>query len=223
MRIDHAVAERIDLAAARRIGLLGALAHQLGAHLSGARRWVHSRGLAGRERSERTLDRGDRLVRAERTSERDDRPRGRVTAFDEPAKRVRGHPEDDLFAARHLPAQRMLRIEQLVEERVHAVLRLIAIHAELLDDHASLRFDVGRAQHRCADHVRHHVERDEIVACRHARPENRDLFIGGGVHHPPAALDLLTDVGGGRSLRRPLEDHVLEEMARACVALALDA
>ena len=205
------------------VGLLGTLSDQLGAHLSGAGRRDHSRRLAWCERSERTFDRGDRLIRVQRPGERDDRPRGCVSAFDEGTKRVGGHPEDDLFAARDLPAERVFRIEQLVEQRMHAVLRLIAIHSELLDDHASLRFDVRGAQHRCSDHVRHHVERDQIVACWHARPEDSDLLIGGGVHHSPTALDLLADVRGRRPLPRPLEHHVFEEMARARVALALDA
>src|SRR3989442_2086929 len=58
---------------------------------------------------------------------------------------------------------------------------------------------------------------------RHAGPEDGDLLGGRSIHHATTALDLLADVRRGRALRRAFEHHVLEEVARACVLLRLDA
>ena len=202
--------------------LLRALADHLRADLPRLR-GRHERGrLAGAQEGELFLDRGDRLVRDETSRERDHASARRVIPGHEGAQGVRVHRQDDLLATGDLPAERMPRIEELVDERVHAVLRLVAVHPQLLDDDAPLGLYVVRAQHRRADHVRDHVEGDEVVARGDARPEHRDLFVSRGVHESPAALDLLADVRGRRTLCGPLEDHVLEEVARPGVELALD-
>src|SRR6185503_229076 len=114
------------------------------------------------------------------------------------------------------------RVEELVEDRVHAVLRLVAVHTELFDDDALLHLDVARPQHRRADEVGDDVESDLPVTRVNARPEDRDLVVGGRVHDAARALDALADLGGRRTLRRPLDDDVLEEMASAGVRARLE-
>src|SRR5262245_14585910 len=49
---------------------------------------------------------------------------------------------------RRPPPQRVARVEELLEHRVHAVLRLIAVHADLLDDDPLLGLDIGGAHDR---------------------------------------------------------------------------
>jgi hypothetical protein len=116
----------------------------------------------------------------------------------------------------------MLRVQQLVDERVDAVLRLVAVHPDLLDHHLALLIDVRVAQQRRADHVRDDVEREEVVPRDHARPEDGDLLVRGRVHRAADALDGLADVLRERSLRGPLEHDVLEEVRGAGVGLVLD-
>ena len=205
------------------VRLLRALPEKLRPRLSRLRCRHDRSRFARREPSERRFDRGDRLVRVERSGERDDRPRRCVPAIHERAQVVGGHRQHDLLASGDLPPEWVARVEQLVDERVHPVLRLVAIHAELLDDHAALRLHVGGTQRGSADHVGDHVERDEIVSRDHARPEHGDLFVGRRVDHTASTFDLLADVGRGRPLRRSLEDHVLEEVARAGFHLRLHA
>jgi len=104
---------------------------------SSARRRLRFHDLTSSKTAESLVDRSDRVVGLEGTGERHDGPRRRVTALHELAQAIRRHPEHDLFASGHFPAQRVSRVQELVDERVHPVLGLVAIHAQLFDDHVA--------------------------------------------------------------------------------------
>src|SRR6266852_7235095 len=107
--------------------LLGPLPDDFRAHLPALRRGHERRSLAFFEEAELVLHRSDGFRRVKLSGESEDGPAGDVIARHERAQRLRLHPEDHRLAAGHLPAERVTRVEELVDERVHAVLGLIAV------------------------------------------------------------------------------------------------
>ena len=148
--------------------LLGAFAEKLDACLRRLRRRFETRRLPLGDRGEQLGNCIRHLVRVHLASDSDDDLPRRVPAVHEVAQLARRHSEHDLLAAGDLPAQRVVRIQQLVDERMYAVLRLIPVHPQLFDDHLLFGLDVGVAEHRREDHVRDDVKRHTPVARRHA-------------------------------------------------------
>ena len=205
------------------VGLLGASADQLRPQLARRRRALELRHGTRLHTREERLDRLEYLGRDDVPGHGDDDARRYVAAAHEVAELVRVERVHDRLASRDLPAERVLRVQELVDHRVHAVLRLIAVHPQLFDDDALFRVDILGSQHRRADEVGDDVERDAPVPSGHARPEHRDLFVRRRVHHAAAALDLHADVRRGRPFRRALEDDVLEEVTGPGVRTRLHA
>src|SRR5512132_3013911 len=96
--------------------LLRPLAEELHARLRRLRRGLQARWLPVGDRREELSDRVRDLVRIDFASERDDDLLRRVTAVHEVAYLARRHAEHDLLATGDLPAQRMVRVQELVDQ-----------------------------------------------------------------------------------------------------------
>src|SRR5207302_11451664 len=121
---------------------LGALTQQLRVRFSGARSRLRPDDLARGETAKGLVDRGDRFIRADGTCERDDRARRRVAALHELPEAFGRHTQHDLLASGYFPTERVTRVEELVDQGVHAILRVVGGQAELLDDAVAFRFCV---------------------------------------------------------------------------------
>ena len=148
------------------VRLLGALAEQLQVGLARARSRLGPHEIARGQRAQGLVDRCDRLIRAERTGQRHHRAGGRVAALHEFAQAIRRHREYDLLASGDFPAKRVSGIQQLVEQSVNAVLRLISVHAQLFDDDIAFGVDISRSEHRRPDQVGDDIEGDKVMAGR---------------------------------------------------------
>ena len=203
------------------MSLFTAFRERLGPGASGLRRGLDGDRRAGGKIAEPRPHGSDGFRLIDPSGDRDDDPRRRVVRIHEFAEPGGGQSEDDRLPAGDLPPEWMVRVEKLVNERVHPVLRLVAVHPDLLDDDVAFRLHVGVSKERRTDQIGDDVERKEVVPGGDEGREDRRLFIGRCVHRAAHALDLLADLGGARPVRGPLEDHVFEEVAGARVDLRL--
>ncbi len=73
---------------------------------------------------------------------------------------VAPHGLDGVDRAGHLAPERVVGEQRLVAEGVHALLGLVLLEGDLLEDDLALGVDVGLAQRGCGEHVAEHAERE---------------------------------------------------------------
>ncbi len=128
-----------------------------------------------------------------------------------------GRAGDHLGLAEDAAAERMIAVDGLGEEVVHAVLRLVLVHRDLLEHDLALGVDVG--ERRAEHHLGHQVERVLGVLVEEAGVDVRGLLGGRGVRRGPHAVHLLGDLDRREALGA-LEEQVLEEVRKPFLALA---
>ena len=124
---------------------------------------------------------------------------------------LRRHLGDRAALAEHLPPQRVVREERLVEDLVHQVGRLVLVHVDLFEDDLALGLDLVRAERRRPHDVAEDVEAQLEVLVDQAGVEGRVLLGGEGVHVAADRVDGLGDVAGAAGVGA-LEQQVLEEV-----------
>ena len=92
-------------------------------------------------------------------AEAHDHPLRPVPAVDVARKRFAGRAADGLLAAEHVPAERLVAVEERVVQAADEVARRVEVHVHLLHDHALLALDLLLAEARVPDHVDEDVER----------------------------------------------------------------
>ncbi len=116
----------------------------------------------------------------------------------------------------------MVRPDELFEEVLHIILRLVLVHPELFENHHPLPFHIGRLE----TGVRHDVEKDvesEIhVLGRDARPVSRQLLVGRCVDESTDAFDGVSNLFRRGTSRGAFEVEVLDEMRHAGEAIVFE-
>ena len=113
-------------------------------------------------------------------------------------------------------SERMSRPELLSEHFVHEIIRRILDHLDLFEDDALLAVDVRWTERRPHDEVAQQIDRDRQMIV-----ENLDVVAGvllrrERVELPADGVDRLRN-RLRRTRRRPLEQHVLDEMRDAAL------
>ncbi len=160
-------------------------------------------------------------VRADRPGNAGDHARRAVPAVEVVQERLAARPADGLLRADDVPAERLVAVEEVVVDAVHVVARRVVVHVHLLDDHALLALDLLGVELRVAEHVDEDVERSVPVLGGALDVVARVLLAGEGVELAPDGVDLARDVARRRTVRRPLEEHVLGEVRDAVGVLRL--
>ena len=123
-------------------------------------------------------------------------------------------PADDLGAAEHRPAHRLvgkgLFLEMIEDDVVGRVVGL----ADLLQDDGALALELGRVEGRMQQDVGEDIERERHVLLQHLGVIRGAFARGIGVEVAADRLDLLGD-GAGAAPLGALERHVFEEMGDA--------
>ena len=120
-------------------------------------------------------------------------------------------------------AQRVARPDQLLEQVLHVLLRLVLVHLQLLEDHRPFALDVRRLELRVRHDVEQHIEPELHVLGRYARPVRGQLLVGGCVDEPADSLDRVGDLLRCRPAPGALEKEVLDEMRNAGESIVLQA
>ena len=128
---------------------------------------------------------------------------------------VPAEPRDRLLGAGDISSERMVGPDQLFEEVLHQVLRLVLVHAQLFEDHHPFALHVGGVELGVGDDVEQHIETEIHVLRRHARPVGGQLLVGGSVDEPSNALDRIGDLLGCRPPLGAFEEEVLDEVRHA--------
>ncbi len=121
---------------------------------------------------------------------------------------------DDLRAAQHRTAHRLVGKRALLEIIEDDVVGRVVCLADLLQDHRALALELGRVEARIHQDVGEDVERERHILLQHLGVIGRALARGIGVEVAADRLDLLGD-GAGAAPLGALERHVLEEMGGA--------
>jgi hypothetical protein len=116
---------------------------------------------------------------------------------------------DHLRFAEDPPSERMVAEDRVGEEVVHAILRLVLVHRDLLQHDRALGVDLGIG--RAEQHLGQQVEHLLGVLVEEAGMEVGRLLAGRRVHRGAEAVEALGDLDRRVSLRA-LEQHVLEEV-----------
>src|SRR5438309_1885271 len=119
-------------------------------------------------------------------------------------------------------AQRMVGPDQLFEEVLDVILRLVLVHPELFQDHHPLALDIGRIKSGVGHDVEEDVQTEFHVLGRDARPVGGELFVGGCVDESANALDRVGDLLRRRPPVRSLEIQVLDEVRHAGETFVLE-
>ena len=117
----------------------------------------------------------------------------------------------------------MTRPDELLEKVLNVVLRLVAVHSQLFEDHHPLALDVRLVELRVGDDVEQHVKPKAHVLRWHAGPVGSQLLVGGGVDEASDALDRVGDLLRRRTPAGAFEVEVLDEMRHAGEAVVLEA
>ena len=144
----------------------------------------------------------------------DDQVIGRVPSTKPFLKRAASERRDRLRSAEDRFTESVRHPEILCKELVNQILGIILRHANLFEDYRLLTADVVRREFRLEDHVSEYVECFWEVLVEHSRVEADHLLGSEGVEHTADAIDFPGDVLG-RSARRALEYHVLDEVRNA--------
>ena len=129
---------------------------------------------------------------------------------------------DRLLGAGDVAPERMVRPHDFLEQVLHIFLRLVLVHAQLLEDHSALSLDVGRRQLGVGDDVDQDVKPERQVLGGHARPVRGELLVGRRVDETADAFDGVRDLFRRRPPLRAFEEEVLDEMRHPGVALVLE-
>ena len=132
---------------------------------------------------------------------------------------VAGQSRDRLFGPGDVAAQRMVRPDQLLEEVLDVVLRLVLVHAKLFENHHPFAFDVCRIEPGVGDDIGEDVEAQRHVLGRNPRPVGGQLFVRRRIDETAYALDRVRDLLWRRTPPGALEEEVLDEVRGACEAL----
>ncbi len=128
--------------------------------------------------------------------------------------RLAVEPADDLGAAQHRPAHRLVGKGAFLEIVENDVVGRVVGLADLLQDHRALAFHLVRVEARIQQDVGEDIERQRHVFLQHLGVVGGALARGIGVEVAADRLDLLGDVAGAAPFGA-LERHVLEEMRGA--------
>ena len=101
-----------------------------------------------------------------------------------------------------------------------SILRVVLVHADLLQDHPPLGLHVGVVEPGVEEHVAQDVRRPGQVGVQHPGIEAGALLGGEGVDLAAHGVHLLRQLGGGAA-PGSLEEHVLDEMGRPVLPRAL--
>jgi hypothetical protein len=194
----------------RLVRLLGVQEHaRLGAVGEGGR--LGGRRRAGLDVAQKALEIGDQVA-FDPSADSDDHPLRLVPAAQVVEERFARRGADGVLRADHVPAERLVAVEQLVVGAADEVARRVEVHVHLLDDDALLALDLVGGERRVADHVEEDVERRRPLLGRAADVVARVLLGGEGVDLAADPVDRGRDVARQRSLLGALEEHVLGEM-----------
>ena len=119
-------------------------------------------------------------------------------------------PVDRGRASEHRPSQRTGE-DGANKPLRDQILRRVGVHVHLLADDAALVGHVRLGKVRCEEHLGEQVARAVEVLVEHARIVARALARGGSVHLAADGVHALCQLGSG-VLRRPLEEHMLDEV-----------
>jgi len=128
---------------------------------------------------------------------------------------LRGEGTNRLLAARHVTPQRMLREHHLVEDDLNLVLRVVLVHAQLLEDDRPLALDVCGIEPGIRDDVEEHVKPKVEVLRGHARPVRGQLLVCRCVDESADALDRIRDLLRRGAAQCAFEIQVLDEVRHA--------
>ena len=121
---------------------------------------------------------------------------------------------DDVGAAQHRPAHRLVGVGALLKIIENDVVGRVVGLADLLQDHGALAFEFGRLEGRVLQDVGEDVERKAGILLQHLGVIRGAFARGVSVEVPADRLDLLGDRQRGTA-PCALERHVLEEMRDA--------
>ncbi len=118
------------------------------------------------------------------------------------------------FGSKNRLAQRMIFPEILREDFVDEIVRIILVHLDFFENHATFARDVVRIENRMQHQIAKNLKRDRKMLVEHFHVE-ADTFLGGECVHVAAdGVDLAGDLFRSAVLRS-LEQHVLDEMRNA--------
>ena len=123
-------------------------------------------------------------------------------------------PLDDLGAAQHRPAHRLIGEGAFLEMIEDDVVGRVVGLADLLQDDGALALQLGRVEDRVLQDVGEDIERERRVFFQHLGVIGCAFTRGIGVQVSADGLDLLGD-GAGAAPLGALERHVFEEMGDA--------
>jgi len=123
-------------------------------------------------------------------------------------------PIEGDWCAGDRPSQRLIRPENLVQDLLDLMMRLIQIHADFLFDDVSFLFDLSGRKLRPEEHVSENIEEVVEAVVRGASMKTGCLFAGERVEITADAFNGLRNLSGG-ALAGSLKDHVFDEMACA--------
>ncbi len=108
----------------------------------------------------------------------------------------------------------MARVHGRIEQVVHFLGGLVAVHQYFLDDHLALGFELVLAQCRPPDDLREDVEAEVGRLSKEPDVKRRVLLGGERVQVSPDCVDQFGDLTGA-ALGGPFEQQVLQEMRGA--------
>ncbi len=189
---------------------LAGRAHRLGAaaDLGGGRLGL------GEDGGEGLLDLLDDLAVVQVAGGRDDQVLRLVAAMEEAGDLVAGEVVHRLLGAQDRPGERAGAVDDLGEEVVHDVARVVLGHRHLLKDDAALGVHVLGADQRAGEHVADHVDGERQVGVEHPRVVAGVLLRGEGVHLAADRVQGRRDVQRAAPLGA-LEEQVLQVVGRA--------
>ena len=102
--------------------------------------------------------------------------------------------------------------QHFVDQRLHLVARIIVYHPQFLEDDMPLLLDGIRLIQRVAKEVEQQRKAVLKVRLCNLAPINRQFMLGSSVYHATHAFYRSAYLLRFRTLRRPLEHHVLKKV-----------
>ena len=136
---------------------------------------------------------------------------GGVGVAEIPAQKVGVERFHRLRPAENGATERVILPEALREQLVDEVVGRVLDHLDLFEDHLLLALDIVRTERGVQHDIGQDVDGQRQVLVEHLDVVAGVFLRGEGVELPPDRIDRLRDVFG-RTRRRALEQHVLDEM-----------
>jgi len=111
--------------------------------------------------------------------------------------------------------------DQLFEQVLDQLLRLVLVHAQLVEDDHTLLLDVCGVQPGVGHNVEEDVHAKARVLRRDAHPVGGQLLVRGRVDEAADSLDGVGDLFRGRPAARAFEVEVLDEVGHAAKPVVL--